>query len=98
MWMCSLTDILTGWHTKCFQVLRENSGLLIFFLPWLTLSERVITNAKHMSGDWKSGSSQLVKPGTRVADYVKAGDRHYSLLCDNCHHGSKRIIDVGKGK
>lgn len=96
MWMCSLTDILTGWHTKCFQLLRENNDFLIFFLPWLTLGETVVTNAKHMSEDWKSGGSQSLKPGTRVADYVKAGCRHYSLLSGNCHHGSKRMIAVGK--
>lgn len=59
-------------------------------------SETVVTNAKHMSEDWKSGGSQSLKPGTRVADYVKAGGRHYSLLSDNCHHGSKRMIAVGK--
>ena len=65
--------------------------------PWLTLGETVVTNAKHMSGAWKSGGSQPVKPGTRVADYVKAGGENYSLLSDNCHHGSKRMMDVGKG-
>jgi len=50
-----------------------------------------------MSGDWKSGGSQSVKPGTRVADFVKAGGESYSLLSDNCHHGSKRMMDLGKG-
>ena len=69
---------------------------LIFCLPWLTLGETVVTNAKHMSGAWKSGGSQPVKPGTRVADYVKAGGENYSLLSDNCHHGSKRMMDVGQ--
>jgi len=49
-----------------------------------------------MSGAWKSEGSQPVKPGTRVADYVKAGGENYNLLFDNCHHGSERMMDVGK--
>ena len=57
----------------------------------------MVTDAKHMSGAWKSEGSQPVNPGTRVADYVKAGGENYNLLFDNCHHGSERMMDVGKG-
>ncbi|XP_068760223.1 uncharacterized protein [Montipora capricornis] len=59
-------------------------------------SDTVVTNAKHMSGDWKSGGSQPAQSGTKVADYVKAGGENYNLLFDNCHDGSKRMMDVGK--
>lgn len=57
----------------------------------------MVTSAKHMSGAWESGGSQSVKPGTRVADYVKAGGQNYNLLFDNCHDASSRMMDVGKG-
>jgi len=51
-----------------------------------------------MSGAWESGGSQSVQPGTRVADYVKAGGQNYNLLSDNCHDASSRMMDVGKRK
>lgn len=58
-------------------------------------SDTVVTNARHMSGDWKSGGSQPAQTGTKVADYVKAGGENYNLLFDNCHDASKRMMDVG---
>ena len=51
-----------------------------------------------MSGDWKSAGTQTAKPGTRVTDYVQAGGPGYNLATDNCHHGSRRMMDVGKPK
>ena len=51
-----------------------------------------------MSGDWKSAGAKPAKPGTRVADYVKAGGSKYNMVFDNCHHGSRRMMDVGKPK
>lgn len=56
-------------------------------------SETVVTNAKHMSGDWQSGGVQSVKPGTRVVDYVKAGGSDYNLAFDNCHDASRRMME-----
>lgn len=61
-------------------------------------SQTVVTNAKHMSGSWTSGGAQPARPGTTVADYVKAGGSNYNMAFDNCHHGSQRMMDVGKGK
>ncbi|XP_015774290.1 PREDICTED: uncharacterized protein LOC107352473 isoform X2 [Acropora digitifera] len=61
-------------------------------------SQTVVTNAKHMSGAWKSAGTQPAKPETRVADYVKAGGSEYNLATDNCHHGSRRMMDVAKPK
>lgn len=61
-------------------------------------SQTVVTNAKHMSGAWKSAGAQPAKPGTRVADYVQAGGSKYNMALDNCHHGSKRMMDVAKPK
>jgi len=58
----------------------------------------VVVNAKNMSEAWKSTGSHSAQPGTRVADYVKAGGSNYNLLLDNCHDASKRMMDVAKGK
>lgn len=60
--------------------------------------QTVVTNASHMSGAWKSGGSQPTQSGTRVADYVKAGGESYNTLFNNCHDGSKRMMDEAKGK
>ena len=51
-----------------------------------------------MSGAWKSAGTQPAKPGTRVADYVKAGGSEYNVAFDNCHDGSKRMMDVANPK
>lgn len=64
----------------------------------LSSGQTVVTNAKHMSGAWKSDGAQPAKPGTRVADYVKAGGSNYNVAFDNCHHGSKRMMNVAKPK
>lgn len=56
----------------------------------------VVTNAKHMSGVWKSGGSQPAQSGTKVADYVKAGGQNYNAAFNNCNHASKRMMNVGK--
>lgn len=55
-------------------------------------SETVVTNAKHMSGDWQSGGVRSVQPGTRVADYVKAGGSDYNVAFNNCHGASRRMM------
>lgn len=73
------------------------SGILPLFL-FNSPGQTVVTNAKHMSGDWKSSGSQTARPGTRVADYVKAGGSNYNMALDNCHDGSKRMMDVAKPK
>lgn len=66
------------------------------FSYYLFLGETVVTNAKHMSGAWKSEGSEQVQPGTKVADYVKAGGENYNVVNDNCHDGSDRMMNVGK--
>ncbi|KAK2566528.1 hypothetical protein P5673_009148, partial [Acropora cervicornis] len=72
----------------------EHSGVVLTS----SSGETVVTNAKHMSGNWKSAGTQTAKPGTRVADYVQAGGSEYNVAFDNCHHGSKRMMDVAKPK
>ena len=74
------------------------SGRRIYVLIFSLLGQTVVTNAKHMSGAWSSGGAQPAQPGTRVADYVKAGGSNYNTAFDNCHDGSKRMMNVGKGK
>ena len=64
----------------------------------LLKGQTVVTNAKHMSRAWESAGAQPAEPGTRVADYVKAGGSKYNMAFDNCHHGSQRMMDVAKPK
>lgn len=51
-----------------------------------------------MSGAWESAGAQPAKPGTRVADYVKAGGSKYNGAFNNCHDASKRMMNVAKPK
>ena len=80
---------------KAFFCSVKNSGLVISLH---NLGPTVVTDAKHMSGAWTSGGSQPVQPGTRVADYVKAGGGSYNAAFNNCNHASGRMMNVGKGK
>lgn len=79
----------TAYH-KARCVLQRKIYLISYLL---SSGETVVTNAKHMSGDWQSGGVQSVKPGTRVADYVKAGGSDYNLAFDNCHDASRRMME-----
>ena len=57
-------------------------------------SETVVTNARHMSNNWKAVGAKDVS-GVKVADYVKAGGKDYNLAFDNCHDGRKRGMKLG---
>ncbi|XP_068179000.1 uncharacterized protein [Antennarius striatus] len=58
-------------------------------------SQTVVTAARHMSSDWRVVQT-LDFQGTRtVGDFVAAGGSDYSLIFDNCHLGSQRMMSQG---
>uniref|UniRef100_A0A8C9XGW0 Uncharacterized protein n=1 Tax=Sander lucioperca TaxID=283035 RepID=A0A8C9XGW0_SANLU len=53
-------------------------------------SQTVVTSADNMSSKWKAtGQSRDFNGEKRVADFVAAGGRTYSLPLANCHHATK---------
>ncbi|KAK2173721.1 hypothetical protein NP493_851g00015 [Ridgeia piscesae] len=54
-------------------------------------SETVVTDAKHMSRNWRTVGSRPVS-GSSVGDFVRAGGREYSVTRDNCHDGRCRMM------
>ena len=95
-WMYFQTCSSSCWLScKAFFWFVKSSGLCISLH---NLGPTVVTDAKHMSGAWTSGGSQPAQPGTRVADYVKAGGESYNAFLNNCHDASGRMMNVGKGK
>lgn len=88
------TSTIVGMQLNHHVKLIHSSSTI--FSYYLFLGETVVTNAKHMSGAWKSEGSEQVQPGTKVADYVKAGGENYNVVNDNCHDGSERMMNVGK--
>ncbi|KAK6491317.1 hypothetical protein HHUSO_G3350 [Huso huso] len=64
-------------------------------------SQTVVVNAKHMSSDWKASIQSIIETkdfrGTKtISDFVKAGGTDYKLIFDNCHFGSRRMMDQKK--
>uniref|UniRef100_A0A3B4X359 Uncharacterized protein n=1 Tax=Seriola lalandi dorsalis TaxID=1841481 RepID=A0A3B4X359_SERLL len=52
-------------------------------------SQTVVTDAQHMSRAWEVNFE-----GTkRVSDFVSAGGSNYNLFTDNCHLGSRRMMN-----
>lgn len=99
-----VTRPLSGWggslgikHSGVVVTTENGNRWLVHKGPrYGILSDTVVTNAKHMSGAWSSAGARPAKPGTRVADYVKAGGLQYSWAFSNCHHASRRMMKVGK--
>ncbi|XP_039973048.1 uncharacterized protein LOC120783829 [Xiphias gladius] len=56
-------------------------------------SQTVVTDAQHMSSDWTPVSSREFHGTKTVSDFVRAGGSGYNLLLDNCHLGSRRMIN-----
>nr|XP_046256732.1 uncharacterized protein LOC124065402 [Scatophagus argus] len=69
--------------------------------PWLVhkggnygrSSQTVVTDARHMSSDWRVVQTLNFQGTKKVADFVAAGGSDYSLIFDNCHMGSRRMMD-----
>ncbi|XP_028513972.1 uncharacterized protein LOC114574292, partial [Exaiptasia diaphana] len=59
-------------------------------------SQTVVVDAKHMSKKWKPASKVLpVKKGTNIGKFVKVGGKYYNVFCNNCHHASNRMKNLG---
>ncbi|XP_036393905.1 uncharacterized protein LOC118784043 [Megalops cyprinoides] len=56
-------------------------------------SQTVVVDARHMSSDWKIIETKDFRGSKTVSDFVKAGGTDYSLIFDNCHDGSGRMMD-----
>ncbi|XP_051255372.1 uncharacterized protein LOC127362983 [Dicentrarchus labrax] len=56
-------------------------------------SQTVVTNARHMSSDWRVVQTLDFQGTKTVADFVAAGGSDYSLIFDNCHLGSRRMMN-----
>ncbi|KAM9722877.1 uncharacterized protein ACNS7B_018458 isoform 4-T5 [Menidia menidia] len=56
-------------------------------------SQTVVTDARHMSSDWKTIKTREFGGTKTVSDFVKAGGPNYDLLFDNCHLGSRRMMN-----
>ena len=55
-------------------------------------SQTVVTDAKHMSSNWKPvGQSKNVAGKATVSDYVKAGGSSYALKGGNCHDATTNM-------
>ncbi|XP_039475054.1 uncharacterized protein LOC120442524 [Oreochromis aureus] len=56
-------------------------------------SQTVVTDARHMSSAWRPVSSREFQGSKTVSDFVSAGGPNYNLFSDNCHLGSRRMMD-----
>ncbi|XP_037392307.1 uncharacterized protein LOC119262934 [Pygocentrus nattereri] len=56
-------------------------------------SQTVVVDARHMSSSWKIIETKNFRGSKRVADFVKAGGTDYSLIFDNCHDASGRMME-----
>uniref|UniRef100_A0A3B4VED8 Uncharacterized protein n=1 Tax=Seriola dumerili TaxID=41447 RepID=A0A3B4VED8_SERDU len=56
-------------------------------------SQTVVTDARHMSSAWEPVATRDFEGTKRVSDFVSAGGSNYNLFTDNCHLGSRRMMD-----
>ncbi|KAK6491236.1 hypothetical protein HHUSO_G6000 [Huso huso] len=81
-------------HTGVRVTLEDKSQWLIHKGSGFGLSsETVVVKAEHISDKWKVIGSKDFGGTKTVSDFVKAGGTDYSVLFDNCHDGSKRMMD-----
>ncbi|KAI3360886.1 hypothetical protein L3Q82_012899 [Scortum barcoo] len=55
-------------------------------------SQTVVTDARHMSPGWTIVKTADFEGRKTVSDFVAAGGSDYSLIFDNCHMGSNRMM------
>ncbi|XP_035770178.1 uncharacterized protein LOC118455413 [Neolamprologus brichardi] len=81
-------------HSGVRVTLGDNSQWLIHKGDGFGLSSQtVVTDARHMSSAWESVSSREFQGSKTVSDFVSAGGPNYNLLSDNCHLGSRRMMN-----
>ncbi|XP_072536039.1 uncharacterized protein [Salminus brasiliensis] len=55
-------------------------------------SQTVVVHARHMASNWKIIETKNFGGSKTVSDFVKAGGTDYSLIFDNCHDASGRMM------
>ncbi|XP_055067765.2 uncharacterized protein [Misgurnus anguillicaudatus] len=55
-------------------------------------SQTVVVDARHMSNKWKIVETKNFGGSKTVSDFLKAGGTDYTLLFDNCHDASGRMM------
>ncbi|XP_068616436.1 uncharacterized protein [Brachionichthys hirsutus] len=55
-------------------------------------SQTVVTSARHMGTDWTVVQTLDFQGTKTVSDFVASGGSDYSLIFDNCHLGSRRMM------
>lgn len=81
-------------HTGVRVTLEDKSQWLIHKGSGFGLSsETVVVKAEHISDKWEVIGSKDFGGTKTVSDFVKAGGTDYNVLFDNCHYGSKRMMD-----
>ncbi|XP_063071391.1 uncharacterized protein LOC134462342 [Engraulis encrasicolus] len=56
-------------------------------------TQTVVVHARHMSDNWKIIETKNFGGSKTVSDFVKQGGTDYSLIFDNCHDASGRMMD-----
>ncbi|XP_078027414.1 uncharacterized protein LOC144464455 isoform X2 [Epinephelus lanceolatus] len=56
-------------------------------------SQTVVVRATHMSSDWRVVATRDFQGTKKVADFVADGGSDYSFIFDNCHLGSRRMMN-----
>ncbi|PWS23196.1 hypothetical protein DKP78_14410 [Enterococcus faecium] len=56
-------------------------------------SQTIVVDARHMSSTWKIIETKNFRGSKTVSDFVRAGGTDYSLIFDNCHDASGRMMD-----
>ncbi|XP_037830418.1 uncharacterized protein LOC119616837 [Kryptolebias marmoratus] len=81
-------------HTGVRVTLGDGSQWLIHKGDGFGLSSQtVVTDARHMSSAWKTIRTKDFGGTRTVSDFVSAGGPNYNLVLDNCHLGSRRMMN-----
>uniref|UniRef100_A0A3Q3FXD2 Uncharacterized protein n=1 Tax=Labrus bergylta TaxID=56723 RepID=A0A3Q3FXD2_9LABR len=56
-------------------------------------SDTVVVDVQHMGPQWRVVETAEFEGMKTVADFVAAGGSDYSLIFDNCHMGSRRMMN-----
>ncbi|KAG7475651.1 hypothetical protein JOB18_034980 [Solea senegalensis] len=91
-------DGLSSWmgpisHSGVRVTLQDGSQYLVHKGDGYGVSSQtVVTSARHMSPNWESVASRNFEGSKKVYDFVREGGSDYSLLFNNCHLGSRRMM------
>ncbi|KAJ3598411.1 hypothetical protein NHX12_001921, partial [Muraenolepis orangiensis] len=56
-------------------------------------SQTVAVDARHMSTSWRIVETKNFGGTKNIGDFVRAGGTDYSLFFNNCHFGSRRMMN-----